>query len=82
MNTLENKLESLISLASDNISQLRRLDVYRVLEAADNQYLMSEMAEYLEQNRPDLSFEINDCMMDIVQVNASLVRIGFADFAN
>jgi hypothetical protein len=67
-----NQLELLITLAANNVKELRVHDVYRVLDAADEQHLLSDMADYLKQARPDLLPEIASCMEDIGLLNANV----------
>jgi len=52
-----------IKIAADSIEQLRRCDVFRLLDTyADDR---QDMAEYIRHHRPDLAGEVTDCLMDL-----------------
>lgn len=53
-----------IKIAADDIASLRRQDVYRVLNAAPEGRLNSLVA-WINKNRPDLSGEVHDAVIDI-----------------
>lgn len=55
-------MQNLISIAADSIEQLRRVDVYRVLNSAHNQ--REALATYIIENRPDLQREVLDVMAE------------------
>lgn len=53
--------ESAIKIAANSISELRKSDVFRVLEqnGADNR---QELASYISEMRPDLAEEVSEIM--------------------
>ena len=55
-------METLIKIAADTLAQLRRIDVYRVLDAAGEQ--RAELATYIATNRADLVREVTDVMAE------------------
>jgi len=55
-------MEQLIKIAADSIAQLRRIDVYRVLEAAGDQ--RAELATFIATNRAELVREVTDVMAE------------------
>jgi len=58
-------LDNCIKLAADDISQLRRCDVFRVLEAADDCAVLAEAVAFIEKARPDLAEEVAECREEI-----------------
>lgn len=57
---------SILHLAADSWAQLRRCDVYRVLDAAKGMGYLSDFADILRQERPELSGEIEACFEELV----------------
>lgn len=55
-----------ITIAADSIEQLRRSDVYRVLQAAP-QGRQQQVANFIRKHRPELSGEIHDAEIDIAE---------------
>nr|WP_238487075.1 hypothetical protein [Cupriavidus pauculus] len=55
-------METLIRIAADSIDKLRRIDVYRVLQAAEGQ--RAELAGYIIANRPELTEEVTAVMAE------------------
>lgn len=55
-------MEDLIKIAADSISQLRRIDVYRVLNSAGEQ--RTELATFIAANRAELVREVTDVMAE------------------
>lgn len=60
-----------IKIAADDIASLRRQDVYRVLNAAPEGRLNSLVA-WINKNRPDLSGEVHDAVIDIGESQSSV----------
>jgi len=61
--------DAMVKIAADDISKLRRSDVYRVLSNTQpiHQRLM---IKYINDNRPDLKGDVHDAMIDIEQEKA------------
>jgi hypothetical protein len=55
-------MDTLIKIAADTLAQLRRIDVYRVLNSAGEQ--RAELATYIATGRPDLAREVTDVMAE------------------
>jgi|GEM_PF-6809488 len=55
-------MEQLIKIAADSLAQLRRIDVYRVLNSAGDQ--RAELATYIAAGRADLVREVTDVMAE------------------
>ena len=53
-------------LVADSPEQIRKCDVYRLLEAAPIRHL-STLVSWLAWCRDDLTNEVEDCLQDIVQ---------------
>ena len=63
------RIETAIKISADDVSKLRKCDVYRVLTQGvgyDNA-LLREVVVYLNQHRPDLRDEVSDALSDIEQ---------------
>ena len=58
-------LENCAKLAADNIETLRRIDVYRVLEAAAQHDQMETLSVAIRGARPDLAMELDRCRIEI-----------------
>lgn len=75
---LELRIIGSIKLAADNISVLRKLDVYRVLEDASQQNLLTEAADYIIAARADLNEEVLSCKeeleMEIFSAPTAVIR--------
>lgn len=63
--TQEKTFRNILLLAADSWSQLRRCDVYRVLEAAKNQDCLMEFSDELMLQRQDLSGEAYECVIEL-----------------
>lgn len=55
-------MEQLIKIAADSLAQLRRIDVYRVLNSAGDQ--RAELATFIATGRADLVREVTDVMAE------------------
>jgi hypothetical protein len=55
-------MEQIIKIAADTLAQLRRIDVYRVLDAAGDQ--RAELATFIATGRADLVREVTDVMAE------------------
>lgn len=60
--TSKASMETLIKIAADTVAQLRRIDVYRVLDAAGDQ--RADLATFITTQRPDLVREVTDVMAE------------------
>ncbi|MBF6615612.1 MAG: N-6 DNA methylase [Candidimonas sp.] len=60
-------LAHMVLIAADSIEQLRKPDVYRVLDQADTQQTLQAIASYIADERPDLAGEVSETLSDIVQ---------------
>jgi hypothetical protein len=58
------KPEYIIKIAADDISKLRRVDVFRVLDNCSDEEL-NATAEHIKTNRPDLAIEVTSSLGDI-----------------
>jgi hypothetical protein len=61
--------EFLIRIAADSIGQLRRCDVFRVLDWAPPGRMMA-LARWIAAKRPDLKAEVAHCQADILTERA------------
>lgn len=63
----KSELDYIIKISADDISQLRKCDVYRVLNAAIESHdkLFDDMVKYIKTMRPDLIEEVEDCTLDL-----------------
>lgn len=57
-------MNDLIKIAADDISKLRKDDVFRVLEQNDHS-ARARLAAFICENRPDLSGEVADCLEEL-----------------
>lgn len=55
-------MDTLIKIAADSLAQLRRIDVYRVLNSAGDQ--RADLATYIATGRADLVREVTDVMAE------------------
>lgn len=60
--------EQAIRIAADSIAQLRKVDVYRVLEMCSN---AQDVSEYIIENRPDLKDEVIGCLEEMEAEDAA-----------
>ena len=60
----------ILQIAADDITKLRRIDVFRVLENCSPDEL-SRTANYITANRPDLKTEVDDCVAELSTTNSS-----------
>jgi len=58
------KPENHVKIAADDISKLRKQDVYRLMENATGDR-RAKMADYIRQNRPELAGEVQDSLDDL-----------------
>jgi hypothetical protein len=56
--------EYIIKIAADDISKLRRVDVFRVLDNCSDEELKST-AEHIKAKRPDLAIEVTSSLSGI-----------------
>ncbi|WP_347990057.1 hypothetical protein [Methylomonas sp. AM2-LC] len=54
-----------IKLAADSIEDLRKIDVYRVLNAAAEDNMQTVIANYIKEKRSDLTTEIIEPRRDL-----------------
>ena len=54
--------EQAIRIAADSVQQLRKVDVYRVLETCSD---AQSVADYIVANRPDLKSEVIECLAEM-----------------
>ena len=54
-----------IKIAADSIEQLRKQDVFRVLESAPTGKL-NKVADFIKLNRPDLIEEAKECLIELL----------------
>jgi hypothetical protein len=56
-------LQGMIQIAADDVSKLRKCDVFRVLDTyREYRY---QLAAWIGESRPDLEDELDDCMAEI-----------------
>lgn len=55
-----------ITIAADDITKLRKPDVYRVIDSAPID-AMEMLAQYIKDNRPDLADEVDEVMQEIAE---------------
>lgn len=60
------RFDQYIKVAADDITKLRRQDVYRVIELACSKV---GIAKYLKMHRPDLTEEIDEVMVEFTHQN-------------
>lgn len=65
----EKRILGSIKLAADDLSRLRRVDVYRVLSDALQQGLLREAAHYIGTARPEFVDEVISCVEDLNEVS-------------
>lgn len=56
---------TLVQIATDIPAQLRRGDVFRVVETAHHAGCLTDFCAWLSHLRPDLCDEIGDCMREV-----------------
>ena len=60
-----NKFQQAIMVSADDVSKLRRPDVFRVLDGwPGNADSRVTFADWIVTNRPDLSEEVAECLAD------------------
>lgn len=62
------RFDQYISVAADDISRLRKPDVYRVMELACSK---SGIAKYIKRHRPDLESEVDEALLELMTETAS-----------
>ncbi len=60
----ENRFNSLITMAADSVRQLRKSDVYRVLDFAEDAFKL-DVAGKIKKARPDLVTEVDEVMDEL-----------------
>lgn len=60
----ETKPEQLIQLVADSVDKLRKSDVFRLFDETLPRH-HSELADYIEQNRPDLKTEVEEVLAEL-----------------
>lgn len=55
----------LLTIAADSLDRLRRVDVFRLLDAARGAENRQAMADYIRGGRPDLGAEVADCLAEL-----------------
>ena len=61
-------LDHMIKIAADSVEQLRKPDVYRVLDAAPADKVAA-LARYIANKRPDLADEVGDVMSEEIGID-------------
>ncbi len=57
-------MNNLIKIAGNSVQELRRSDVFRILEQnAEEQ--RSALAAFITKERPDLADEVTDCLVEL-----------------
>lgn len=56
---------TILHIAADTTEKLRRCDVYRVVEAAQEIGCLADFCFWLSSERPDLTCEIFECKADV-----------------
>jgi hypothetical protein len=64
-NTQSPAFRSILHLAADSWAQLRRCDVYRVLDAAKGMGYLTDFRDVLMSERPDYATEIDACFEEL-----------------
>ena len=57
--------KQLVSVAADSAKELRKCDVFRVVDTANNAGKMLGFCDWLRKKRPDLTDEILDCIGEV-----------------
>lgn len=65
MNDHTTPYRNIITLAADSYAELRRCDVFRVMDAASNVDSLLEFAATLISQRPDLRGEVEACVEEL-----------------
>ena len=63
----------ILKIAADDITKLRRIDVFRVLENCSPDEL-SNTENFITANRPELKAEVDDCLAELSQSDSSTGR--------
>ena len=61
-------IDTHIQLVADSISEVRKCDVYRLIETADDSTLMF-VVDYIKEHRPDLVDEVDACLGELNENN-------------
>ena len=56
--------QNIIKIAADDVTRLRKIDVFRVLESCRGEEVQ-KTAHFIRVNRPELSDEVVSCLEDI-----------------
>ncbi len=56
---------NLLTIAADSPAKLRAVDVFRVMDAANNRGFMHSFGLWLQDQRPDLGRTIQDCIEEL-----------------
>ncbi len=62
------RFDQYISVAADDISRLRKPDVFRVMDLACSK---SGIAKYIKRHRPDLESEVDEVLLELMTETAS-----------
>lgn len=65
---------NIIALAADSYAQLRRSDVFRVMDAANNVDSLLGFAATLISQRPDLRSEVEECVEELATPSFALAN--------
>ena len=57
--------QSIIKIAADDVTELRKVDVFRVLENCDADELQ-RTAHFIKVNRPELVDEVGNCLTELL----------------
>lgn len=57
-------IDTHIKLVADSISEVRKCDVYRLLETAEEKDLLY-VVNYIKAHRPDLVNEVDECLKEL-----------------
>lgn len=61
----EANFEMLLHIAADSPAELRKCDVYRIVEASENAGCMLAFCRWLAGERPDLADEVAECAGEV-----------------
>ena len=63
-------VEAFIKIAADSIEQLRKPDVYRLIESVPLAHLPA-LCRFIKENRQDLAEEVDDVLAEQLNANPS-----------
>ena len=67
--------ENFIKIAANSVKELRKQDVYRVLDSNDPKH-MDKIADYVRKNRPELSGDVDEALRDIHEERGTTTKAG------